>query len=230
MNKLSISNDSLDSNAQKIKENYQKISSVLGKAKLLAVTKYTSDENVNTLYRLGHRDFGENRVEELSKRASHFPLDINWHFIGNLQSNKLKKLFSISNLRVIHSIDRISLLEKIIEIDPACEFYLQFNASGEKEKNGFISIESLKEAIDIYRKARPKCLKLVGLMTMAAIRTDQYEDDAKSSFTKLANIKKQIESEYPDLFLNLNMGMSQDYQLAIEAGSDLVRVGSALFE
>lgn len=219
-----------NSDYDRIKKNYQNILSNLGHAKLLAVTKYTIDENINHLYQLGHRDFGENRVDELSNRSNKFPYDIRWHFIGNLQSNKLKKLCEIKNLFSIHSVDRQSILEKLIKINPDCEFYLQFNTGGESEKNGFRSYEELKQAIEYFVMSKTSHLKLAGLMTMAAIRTEDYDSDAKKCFELLSQIKERAKNDFPNLELKLNMGMSRDYQLAIQSGSDLVRVGSALYE
>lgn len=219
-----------NSDFDRIKNNYQKIISNLGPAKLLAVTKYTSDENIDHLYQLGHRDFGENRVDELSIRSAKFPKDIRWHFIGNLQSNKLKKLCEIEGLHSIHSVDRQSILEKLIKINPNSEIYLQFNAGGESEKNGFKSYDDLKLAIKCFVNAGASHLKFAGLMTMAAIRTDDYDSDAKKSFELLSQIKEQARNDFPNLDFKLNMGMSRDYQLAIQCGSELVRVGSALYE
>lgn len=218
-----------------LEDRYSKIQHILKsypKAKLLAVSKYTSDENIQTLYDLGHRDFGENRVPELVERASRFPRDMNWHFIGNIQSNKINKLFQVEGLCAIHSIDRISILEKILRSQPIrkIDLYLQVNTSGESEKAGFEKISEVIEAIKKFKASKNNSFQLKGLMTMAAIRTDDYLSDARLSFEKLVEMRKQIQSQFPDLDFELNMGMSRDYQLALELGSQLIRVGSTLFD
>lgn len=220
---------SIQSNFQKIQKELEKYSA----AKLVAVSKYTSDEKVQELYELGQRDFGENRVPELLQRSQHFPADIRWHFIGNLQSNKIKKLLSIGNLAAIHSVDRMEILEKLAgqNLKNNLEFYLQVNVSGEDEKHGFDSFENLKAAVEFsFSSNFPKMLKLQGLMAMAAIRTDDYLADARVSFEKLREWRDQLVLLFPTLKLDLNMGMSQDYPLALSLGSKVIRVGSTLFQ
>jgi pyridoxal phosphate enzyme (YggS family) len=217
-----------------LEDRYREISQIVSKytgAKLLAVSKYTSDENIQTIYDLGHRDFGENRVPELLERAQRFPKDIRWHFIGNLQSNKISKLLQLENLVAIHSVDRISLLEKIIknETDNQIDLYLQVNTSGESAKSGLENTEEVIRAVTVFSRSNHYSFLLKGLMSMAAIRTEDYLADAKISFEKLIEIRRQVHTEFPELDLELNMGMSRDFQLALDLGSQLIRVGSTLF-
>ena len=218
---------------------YDKILKELGdsKATLVAVSKYTSDENIIELYDLGHRDFGENRVKEFCERAERLEQrcpEIRWHFIGNLQRNKVTKLLSVEGLVAIHSVDRLSLLQKILihqyDDDSRIDLYFQINTSGESQKAGMDGTMDIIACYEYFREKQNPHFKFAGLMTMAAIRTQSYEQDARESFRSLEAIRHQVVSLYPEIKkLKLNMGMSKDYKLAIEEGSHLIRVGSSLF-
>lgn len=229
-----MSNSHIQANYRQIRDD---INALRPEAQLLAVSKYTTDENIQTLYACGQRDFGENRVPELLARAQRMPADIRWHFIGNLQSNKIKKLLGLDHLVAIHSVDRLGILEKLIEQaqklnrSNSIDIYLQVNLGQEKEKHGFTEFEQLNQAVELCLGADfPSSLHLAGLMTMAAIRTDHYTEDAGHSFELLGKWRERLIQAHPAVDLKLNMGMSRDYKLALQKGSQLIRVGSTLFK
>lgn len=214
-------------------QRYSRLKAELGETELLAVSKYSGIKEITELYHLGHTSFGENRVEQCFERSllcQELGLkDIQWHLIGNIQSNKLNKLLTIPNLTAIHSIDRLDLLKKLHQkadqLSTPLEFYLQVKTSDETEKQGFENQEELREAYDYCLQAEHGNLRLAGLMTMAKIRTENLEQAAKASFEKLKTLRDEL-----DPSLKLSMGMSGDYKWALEYGTSIVRVGSYLFE
>ncbi len=211
-----------------MKKNYEEVLKELGETKLVIVSKNQSIEKIQFLYDLGHRDFGENKVQELSHKSEALSnLDIRWHFIGNLQSNKVKKLLVIRNLHFIHSVSKMSLVEELIRNMCEVSYFLQVNTSGEDEKSGFLELSEIEQALE---KIAKKGHSVQGLMTIGAIRTNSFEDDARSCFSKLVKIKETLRAEY---FLNqqidLSMGMSKDYHIALNYHSDWVRIGSRIF-
>ncbi len=199
--------------------------------KLLVVSKTQSIDDIRTLYQLGHRDFGENRVQELEEKALALSdlSDIRWHLIGHLQSNKVNKLAKISGLVAIHSVDSLELAQKLIHAlkahPTAVGLFLQVNTSHEEEKSGFESFESLKSVVDFLAPYKTPVF-LQGLMTMGTIRTESPELEARRCFADLAHIRERL----APLKLELSMGMSGDYLMARDAGSDWVRVGSKIFK
>lgn len=204
---------------------------------LVAVTKYSQFEDIELSYKVGHRDFGENRVQDLfDKAALAFEKrmnEINWHFIGHLQSNKISKLFVIPNLKTIHSVHSQKLLEALYSKASLLEgrsigYFLQVNTSLEDEKSGFENYDELAHAVNYCLKHDGGPLKLMGLMTMGKIRTENVRADAKISFDKLVQLKKHLESDF-SVDLKLSMGMSGDYDVALACGSDYIRVGSKIF-
>ncbi len=214
-------------------QRYSKLKSELGATELLAVSKYSGVKEIAELYDLGHLSFGENRVEQCLERAlacRDLGLHkIEWHFIGNIQTNKLNKLLTIPNLVAIHSIDRLELLMKLYQrgdqLAAPLDFFLQVKTSDEEEKQGFETLQELNEAFQYCRDSSHSKLRLVGLMTMAKIRTENYERDARASFKKLKDFRDQLDPN-----LKLSMGMSGDYKWALEYDTSIVRVGSYLFE
>jgi PLP dependent protein len=205
---------------------------------LVAVTKRLPFTDILYAYEAGQRDFGENRIEELLEKAEQAIKlgldDIRWHFIGKLQSNKVKKLFTLKNLYAIHSIDSLCLLDKILERSDELKsskvfYFLQVNTSGEKEKSGLKNYDELASVVNRVSKSKDTKLLWHGLMTMSKIRTNDFEDEAKKCFKKLALFRKKITADFEVPTLYLSMGMSGDYKWAIEAGSDYVRLGSSIF-
>lgn len=199
-------------------------------AKVIAVTKTKPAADIELAIECGQKDFGENKVQELLEKANSINHPgIRWHFIGNLQSNKINQLLKVPNLYAIHSIDSLKLLVKILSKKPSAPLglFLQVNTSGEDEKSGFTNESDLFEAVSLLKNNDDFYLQ--GLMTIGKIRTQNFDADAKECFKKLVNLKDKILNQQPDQKVELSMGMSQDYMLAAQAGSNWVRVGSLLF-
>tara|TARA_B100000674_G_scaffold28834_2_gene20282 strand:- start:1761 stop:2393 length:633 start_codon:yes stop_codon:yes gene_type:complete len=192
----------------------------------VAVSKTKPKEDIEKIYNLGHRDFGENKVQELEYKYNNLPLDINWHMIGHLQSNKVRKVIPIVSL--IHSVDSLKLLKVINKeskkFDKVTNCLIQVNISKESSKYGFKESELgflNQESMSEYQN-----IKFKGLMGMASF-TDS-ESIIKNEFNNLKNIYNNIRKEIDD-FNILSMGMSNDYKIAIESGSNMIRVGSKIF-
>ena len=195
----------------------------------VAVSKYSPFSDIEILYNLGHRDFGENRIESLKEKslqAIDCGLDeIRWHFIGNIQSGKIKDISAIDNLVAIHSIEKFKHLKSFYaKVDKPIDFFIQFNTSGEEQKGGLISLEELQSFNDLIDSNKDSLLSFKGLMTMGKIRSENQLVDARNCFFKLASLRDQIDSS-----LDLSMGMSSDYKVALELGASHIRVGSSLF-
>ncbi len=192
----------------------------------VAVSKTKPKEDIEKIYNLGHRDFGENKVQELEYKYNNLPQDINWHMIGHLQSNKVRKVIPIVSL--IHSVDSLKLLKVINKeskkFDKVTNCLIQVNISKESSKYGFKESELgflNQESMSEYQN-----IKFKGLMGMASF-TDS-ESIIKNEFNNLKNIYNNIRKEIDD-FNILSMGMSNDYKIAIESGSNMIRVGSKIF-
>ena len=223
-----------------IATNLAAIKKELKSAQLIAVTKYSPIEDVILAYEAHQYDFGENRVADLKEKAEYFKkaelTKVRWHFIGHLQSNKVRELLKVPNLYAIHSIDSISLLEELIKREndfqgKELKLFFQVKTSNEIEKSGFLNAEDLKMAFDLLRKQKGSKYKLIGLMTMGSIRTSDFEQEASRCFRDLNSIARTMEETYHlKEKLKLSMGMTQDFKLALAAGSDFIRVGSAIFK
>lgn len=205
-------------------------------ARLVAVSKTYPAGDVESAYKVGQRDFGENKVQELTEKAASLAEscpEIRWHFIGNLQSNKINILLKTPNLVSIHSIDSIKLLNKLLSKSPDTKIgiFLQYNTSGERQKSGFENYQDLLAAANALKSAEASGSNFFfqGLMTMGSIRSEDFENAAKSCFEKLKELKSRLEEVEGFHGLELSMGMSSDFQIALECGSDWVRVGSAVF-
>lgn len=210
------------------------ITSELNGSNLLIVSKTRSLEEIKVYYELGHRDFGENRVQELSEKAealkSECP-EIRWHMIGHLQTNKINALFSVPNLFAIHSVDDRECVEKLIKAEDRLShdvlIFLQFNTSHEAEKSGFETYTDLVASAELLVKS--KHLKLSGLMTMGTLRTEDFEAEAGRCFQDLCVEKEKLQTEL-GISLKTSMGMSQDYKIALREKSDWIRLGTMMFE
>lgn len=197
-------------------------------ALLVAVTKFQSLEDMQVLYDLGIRDFGENKVQEIIRKAPLLPQDIRWHMIGHLQSNKVSAL--LPYVYRIHGVDSISLLKEIekqaIKQNKIVNALLQFHIADEETKFGFDS----EKAIEIYSEIASLSLqntKIDGVMGMATFTNDKNQ--IAQEFDVLKATFKQISASYSN-FKEISMGMSGDYELALEKSSTMLRVGSLLFE
>ncbi len=194
--------------------------------KLVTVAKYTEVENIATLYELGQRAFGENQVQQLRERMAQLEdLPLEWHMIGRLQKNKINNLIDLRPA-LMQSLDSLELaheMQKKLEAKEAkMHCLLQINSAREETKAGV----SPEEAVDTYLKIKAECpnITLKGVMTIGA-----HTDDTKAiqaSFETTHNIFQSLEKEGATI---CSMGMSGDYELAIKCGSNLVRIGSALF-
>ena len=199
--------------------------------KLVAVSKTHPEELIFEAYQAGQRIFGESKVQELIVKAEHLPDDILWHFIGHLQSNKVKQIVPIVEL--IHGIDSYKLLQvidnesKIINRKVNC--LLQVHISEEITKFGFLEDELYFLLSSSEFKAFEN-VNICGLMGIATFTNDK--DKIRSEFKNLKRIFDYVKSNYfPDseCFNELSMGMSDDYDIAIEEGSSMIRVGSSIF-
>ena len=206
-------------------ENYTRIIKELGSTCILvAVSKTKPIEDILELYEAGQRDFGENYVQELVDKHVALPADLKWHFIGHLQSNKVKYIASFVHL--IHGVDSIKLLLEInkqaIKFNRTIDVLLQVHIAQEETKFGF----NEEELNDVFSLQSFSNLRLRGLMGMASFTDDQ--DKIRNEFKNLHSLYDQF-SKSNSNFDILSMGMSSDYQMAIEEGSTMVRIGSLLF-
>ena len=209
------------------------VSAEIGSSRLLIVSKTRTIEEIRAYYDLGHRDFGENRVQELTEKAQALRdlcPELRWHMIGHLQTNKINALFSIPNLYAIHSADDRECVEKLLKSEGRLEhevlIFLQFNASHEAEKSGFETYTELASSAELLQRA--KRLKLAGLMTMGTLRTEDFEAEAGRCFQDLNVEKTKLEAELGVRLLT-SMGMSQDYKSAVRERSDWIRLGTMMF-
>lgn len=187
-------------------------------ARLVAVTKGRSVEAIRALYDAGQRAFGENRAPELHEKAPVLPWDVRWHFVGNLQRNKVKLLHQVVPL--VHSFDRLDLVESWPK-DLAV--LLQVNVAGEAQKNGVAPAEA-EAALAALEKAGVRCL---GLSTMPPLVDDPERN--RPHFRALRETRDLLAASWPHL-RELSMGTTVDYPVAVEEGATYVRVGRALFE
>ncbi|HEY5038732.1 MAG TPA: YggS family pyridoxal phosphate-dependent enzyme [bacterium] len=197
-----------------------------GEVTLLAVTKTLPVETIRMAYEAGLRDFGENRVQESLEKIKNIPLDARWHLIGRLQTNKINKINH--QFVLVHSVDSIHLAEAISARmgSENQDILLEVNTSGETSKAGV----SPEEAVTTAEKvSQLPGLKLKGLMTVGPLTEDTGRQ--REAFKKLKGLFDEIRhaSWAGPSFSILSMGMSGDFEVAIEEGSTLVRVGTALF-
>mgnify|MGYP000103005442 FL=1 len=198
------------------------------KVQLIAVSKTKPNEDILELYDLGQRAFGENYVQELVDKAASLPKDIQWHFIGHLQSNKVKYIAPFVHL--IHGVDSEKLLQEInkqaIKQKRIIDCLLQVHIATEETKFGF-DANSIDEFIQSGRLAQYPNIQIKGLMGMASFSEDT--NLLTKEFTTLKQIFDQAAKQLGKQFTILSMGMSGDYTLAISLGSNMVRIGSLLF-
>ena len=193
---------------------------------LLPVSKTVEAPAIRELYDAGVRDFGENRIEVLNPKAEALPKDIRWHFIGRLQSNKVRKILKVAQF--IHSVDSVELVERISRIageEGVCpKIFLEISVSGEEQKGGF-PVAKAAELASVAAKA-PN-FTLAGLMTMAPLDAD--EETCRKVFDGLRACRDELEKALSVTLPELSMGMSSDWPAAVACGSTLIRVGSAIF-
>lgn len=199
--------------------------------KLVAVSKTKPVSDIMEVYNTGHRIFGENRVQELLLKKELLPRDIDWHLIGHLQSNKVK--YIVPFIRMIHSVDSFRLL-RIIDAEASksgrkVDCLLQFHIAKEETKFGF-SPEEVAGMIESAEFRLMNSIRLCGVMGMATY-TDN-EEQVRAEFRFLTQCFKNLKEKYflaDEAFAEISMGMSDDYKIAIEEGSTIIRIGSLIF-
>ena len=205
-----------------IQQSCDKVSRDIQEVCPIIVTKNRSNEEIQEVYSLGFRHFAENRVEKLLERQNAFPQeDIVWHLIGPLQKRKVKQI--VNRIEYFHAIDRLSIMEEIEKrLESPLKCFLEVNVSGEESKHGFTK-EEVFEAFEVAKQYAK--IDIIGFMTMAPF--DATEQEIRQYFHELKEISEEIRSEK---LLQLSMGMSQDYPIAIEEGAHFIRIGTAWFE
>jgi pyridoxal phosphate enzyme (YggS family) len=197
---------------------------------ILAVSKTKSETEITELYQAGQRDFGENYVQELIEKHQHLPKDIHWHFIGHLQSNKVK--FLVPFIHLIHSVDSMKLLEEINKqsekINRETSVLIQVYSGLETSKFG-LKPEQATELIKQFSESALSNVRIEGLMAMGTNTDD--EGIVKEEFLRMKELFEKLnEFETSKIQMKyLSMGMSGDYALAIGSGSNIIRIGSLIF-
>jgi pyridoxal phosphate enzyme (YggS family) len=215
-----------------IRNNIENITQTLPKGcRLIAVSKTQPPEKIREAYDAGHRIFGENKVQELTAKHEVLPKDIQWHMIGHLQSNKVKYIAPFVTL--IHSVDSVKLLEEINKqarkVNRVIDCLLQIHIAREQTKFGFAE----QEVFDCIQKDLFKELtnvRIVGLMGMATLTEDHHQIRKELKGLKKFFEDLKLQHTTAQFMMNeLSIGMSSDYTIAIEEGSTLVRIGTAIF-
>ena len=216
----------------KVKENLSRIQEEIApyRPNIIAVTKYFDEEAIIAAYQAGLRNFGESRVAEAIEKIARLPQQVRenstFHFIGHLQSNKVKK--TVEHFDLIQSVDSLKLAQAISGSAKALQkvqkILLQLNNANEVQKFGFSKEELFEEFPELLKLEN---LEVAGLMSMAPLGAD--EETLKTLFTDVAETKKQLEEKYNCKMNELSMGMSQDYAIAARCGATMLRIGRKLF-
>jgi len=209
-----------------IVKNFELIKNTLsGDVKIIAVSKTKTKEKILKIYNTGHRDFGENRIQEMKEKHDGLPKDIKWHMIGHLQKNKVKYIAPFVDL--IHSVDSYKLLKEInkqgIKNKRIIKCLLQIKIAKEESKFGLFKNE-VENLISLSNDLNN--ITIIGLMGMATFTNNQ--DVINSEFKEISTLFKNLKISYPK-FSFLSIGMSNDYLTAIKYGSNMVRIGSQIF-
>lgn len=183
---------------------------------IIAVSKTYPADAIMELYELGHRDFGESRLQELQPKWEQLPKDIRWHFIGKLQSNKVRRSTEICS--AIHTLETSSQLKELYKSDRRCDVFIEVNIAEEQQKSGI-----LQNSLDTFAQDVIRCeqANLSGLMTIGPVVKDP--EQSRPYFEKLRHLGEAIGTK------NLSMGMSLDFEVAIQEGATHIRVGTLLF-
>lgn len=207
--------NALDSFYHKISPHLRKMGKTRENITLVIASKYFSVEQILKLYDMGQRDFGENKVQDALHKMMHLPKDIRWHFLGHLQKNKVNKIVNLFEL--IHSVDSLELAQKINDRSKGRQnILLQVNTSREESKEGMTP----EEFVQVFKAIEGlEHIYVQGLMTLAPLH--QNEEVIRKTFRDLKILKDQ----YGNPSWHLSMGMSQDYPIALEEGTDILRLG-----
>jgi pyridoxal phosphate enzyme (YggS family) len=199
--------------------------------KIVAVSKTMPAEIVQEAYNAGQRVFGENKVQELTEKHPVLPADIEWHMIGHLQTNKVK--YIVPFVTLIHSVDSLKLLYEInkeaAKINRRIDCLLQIRIAGEETKFGMTMADSVA-LLDAAEYKNFGNIRITGLMGMATFTDNRIR--VRDEFTSLAKCFKELKSKFflhEPSFADLSMGMSGDYDIAIETGATILRIGSLIF-
>ena len=211
-----------------IDENINKIrSDIPDHVELIAISKTKPNEDIMKAYEIGHRSFGENKIQEMSRKFEELPKDIIWHMVGHVQSNKIKYMAPYVNL--IHGVDSFKSIKLINKEgkknNRIINCLLQLKVSKEESKFG-LEADALKKITFSNEYNQMKNVKIRGIMTMAT--NTNNKDIIRDEFIYAKNIFDEI-SSLDNNYEILSMGMSNDYQLAIECGSNMIRIGSLIF-
>lgn len=215
-----------------IENNLNKIYSTLpDDVKLVAVSKTKSNEAILEAYKVGQRIFGENKVQELVRKWETLPKDIEWHFIGHLQSNKVRSIAPF--ISMVHSVDSLKILKTINDeaklAGRVIPCLLQFHIASEESKFGF-SVDEVVQLLTDLKSSDFENVTISGVMGMATYTDDEVQ--IKKEFSILRDIFQKLKAVFfqgNDNFREISMGMSSDYLIAIESGSTMVRIGSTIF-
>lgn len=215
-----------------IAENIKKIKASLPEGvRLVAVSKFNPAESVMEAYGAGQRLFGESHAQELVPKAEALPKDIKWHFIGHLQTNKVK--YIVPYVACIESVDSLKLLKEIDKQAAKCgrvvNCLLQFHVAQEETKFGF-GYEECREVLSGEEFKGLTHISIIGVMGMASISDDEAQIERE--FSNVKNIFQKLKSEFfsdKESFCEISMGMTHDYPIAIKCGATLIRVGSGIF-
>ena len=213
----------IEKNVEQVQQDIQACQRDCEKVRIVAATKYVNFEQMKRLYDCGITIMGENRVDALLEKKAQLHLPIEWHFIGTLQSRKVKEV--INEIDVLHSLDRLSLAKEIEKYrDKPLKCLIQVNISGEKTKHGLAKDEVVTfiEQLNSFSK-----IEVIGLMTMAP--NTENELTLRRCFSELKQLQLGLEKNYKSC-QELSMGMSNDYLIAVEEGATYVRLGSILFQ
>ncbi|MFZ2323505.1 MAG: YggS family pyridoxal phosphate-dependent enzyme [Ignavibacteriaceae bacterium] len=217
-------------NLSLLREKIEKICKKSGRnpseLKLIAVSKYFGLDAILEAKKLGLNDFGENRAQELTLKFEKIGNSVTWHLIGTLQKNKVK--YAVKAAEYIHSVDSIELVDEINnraeKLDKVQKILIEVKTSGEETKSG---LETEIEILELVKKCSElKNINLTGLMTIAPLTDD--EKIIRKSFKDLRNLKDKINNKGYNL-TELSMGMTSDFEIAIEEGATMLRIGSAIF-
>ena len=215
-----------------IEENYRQVAATVKPGvRLVAVSKYKTVEEIKTVYDLGQRVFGENKAQEMRAKHEVLPSDIEWHFIGHLQRNKIK--YIIGYVSLIHSIDSLELLQEVNKAaakeNRIVPCLLQFHIAEEETKFG-LNLAEAEVLLDSPDFAEMRNVRIDGVMGMATFTPDK--EQVRREFASLRDIFQTLRTTFflgKDHFKEISMGMSDDYPIAMEEGSTLVRIGSSIF-
>jgi len=199
---------------------------------IVVVSKFQEKENILSVYNVGHKIFGENKVQEIIRKRELLPHDIQWHMIGHLQTNKIKYIAPF--ISMIHSVDSLKLLQEInkqaVKHNRIIECLLQFYIATEESKFG-LDLNEAKQMLSSDEFKELQHVRICGVMGMASFSDDMQI--VRKEFKSLKDIFEALKIEYFNNdadFKHISMGMTQDYHIAIEEGSTMLRIGSAIFQ